>query len=72
LGLKKKRAVLFIYGICISLGLSAILVQGLHLNFNYAVIVMAGAALSMLVLGIRLAMVDTGRFGRNRGRDDVE
>lgn len=63
-GLKKKRAVLVIYGICISLGLSAIVIQRLHIR--YAIYIIAAVALSMLTLGVWLGTVNTGRFGRSR------
>lgn len=63
LGLKKKKAVLAIYCICILLGFSALSVQRLPLK--YAMLVITLVAISMLGLGIRLAVVNTGRFGRN-------
>lgn len=66
LGLKKKRAVLVIYGICVALGLSALVIQRLHIT--YAVYVIGAVALSMAALGVWLGMVDTGRFGRNKER----
>ena len=67
LGLKKKRAVIAIYGICIMLGLAALVVQELPLV--PAIWVMVILALFMLSLGVRLTMVDTGRFGRNRKKN---
>ena len=70
IGFRKKRAVLAIYGICIALGLSALLMQ--ILSLKPALILIGGVAVSMLMLGIRLAMVDTGRFGRNKGRREIE
>jgi UDP-GlcNAc:undecaprenyl-phosphate GlcNAc-1-phosphate transferase len=63
LGLKKTRTVLVIYAICFALGISALLVQRLHIRS--AMIVIVGVAVFMLVLGIRLSLVDTGRFGRS-------
>lgn len=69
LGLKKKRAVLVIYGVCIALGLSALLIQRLHLK--YAVWAIAAIAVSMLALGIWLATVSTGRFGRLKSAKDI-
>lgn len=69
LGLKKKRAVLVIYGVCVVLGVSAIMVQHLALRPALGVIVCTG--LFLLAVGIRLAMVDTGRFGRNRKAKDA-
>jgi UDP-GlcNAc:undecaprenyl-phosphate/decaprenyl-phosphate GlcNAc-1-phosphate transferase len=62
LGLKKTRAVLVIYGICIALGLSALLIPRLPLK--NALIVIGALAIGMIFLGIRLALVDTGRYGR--------
>ncbi|MBN2453525.1 MAG: undecaprenyl/decaprenyl-phosphate alpha-N-acetylglucosaminyl 1-phosphate transferase [Candidatus Omnitrophica bacterium] len=70
LGFRKRRAVLVIYGICIVLGLSALLMQILPLR--PALILIGGVAMFMLVLGIRLALVDTGRFGRSKKGDDLE
>lgn len=70
LGLKKKGAVLMIYSICIALGLSALLMQRLPLR--PALILVGGIAVAMLALGIRLALVDTGRFGRTKKRIDFE
>lgn len=65
LGLKKKRAVLIIYGICVALGLTALVIQ--HMRPKAAIILICAIALSMALLGLRLAFVNTGRFGRNRG-----
>jgi UDP-GlcNAc:undecaprenyl-phosphate GlcNAc-1-phosphate transferase len=62
LGYKRKRAVLLIYGVCVFLGVSALLVQ--RVSLKSAILVIAGIATIMLALGIRLAMVDTGRYGR--------
>jgi len=70
LGLRKRRAVLVIYGICIALGLSALLMQILPLRS--ALILIGGASASMLILGVRLAIVDTGRFGRNKRKRGLE
>ena len=64
LGFKKRRAVLAIYIICIMLGASALLIQKVYLKAAMIVIGIDGIAL--LGLGIRLAMVNTGRFGRSR------
>lgn len=69
IGFKKKRAVLFIYAICIGLGISALFVQRLPLKT--ALFVIGGVSALMLALGIRLATVDTGRFGRIKGRKDI-
>jgi UDP-GlcNAc:undecaprenyl-phosphate GlcNAc-1-phosphate transferase len=70
LGFKKKRAVLVIYAICISLGVSALIIQRVSLKAALAMICLL--IVSMLAFGIRLAMVDTGRFGRGKGRRDIE
>jgi len=70
LGLKKKRAVLVIYGICAALGLSALVIQ--RMRPKGAITLICALALCMLSLGIRLAMVDTGRFGRSKGNRDRE
>lgn len=66
LGLKKKRAVLVIYGVCVALGMSAVVIQQLSLRAALAVLALDVAG--MVALGIRLAMVDTGRYGRSKGR----
>lgn len=68
LGLKKRRAVLVIYGICTALGLSALLIQRLRLPNALALLTLV--VVGMAALGIRLARVDTGRFGRNKGRTE--
>lgn len=65
LGLKRYRAVLAIYGICVCLGLSAIVVTKVHwtIGISLGVVVF----LLLLALGIRLSLVDTKRFGRKKG-----
>ena len=70
LGLKRRGTVLVIFGICVTLGLGALLVQRLALKSAILVIVLIAAF--MAGLGIRLAMVDTGRFGRRRRRKGIE
>ncbi|MBU0605238.1 MAG: hypothetical protein KKH77_02990, partial [Candidatus Omnitrophica bacterium] len=70
LGLRKRRTVIAIYGICVVLGLSALLVQRLPLKS--ALILIGCVAVSMVALGVRLAYVDTGRFGRNKGKKKFE
>ncbi len=70
LGLKRRRTVLVIFGICVMLGLGALLVQRLALK--PAILVIALIAAFMAGLGIRLAMVDTGRFGRRRRKKGIE
>lgn len=70
LGFKKKRAVLVIYSICAGLGLAALLMQKLPLREAVILIILVAAA--MTALGIRLAFVDTGRFGRNKGNKELD
>jgi len=70
LGFKKKRAVLVIYSICMLLGFSALLIQRLYLKS--AMTVLTIVIVAMLTLGARLAMVDTGRFGRKKKAGHVE
>lgn len=66
LGLKKKRAVLVIYGICIALGLSAIVIQ--RVSLKSAIAVMALVLASMFALGVRLSVVKSTRVGRKKGK----
>lgn len=70
LGFKKRRAVLAIYGICISLGVSALLMQTLALK--PAMVLFGAVAMLMISLGIRLAFVDTGRYGRIKGAREID
>jgi len=70
LGFRRRRAVLAIYAICISLGVSSLLIQ--RLSLRSAMFVFGAVIICMLALGIRLAMVNTGRYGRGKGNDDVE
>lgn len=65
LGLKRYRAVLAIYGICICLGLSAFIVTRVHWTMGVSLGVLT--FIVMLALGIRLSLVDTKRFGRKKG-----
>ncbi|MFA6142752.1 MAG: MraY family glycosyltransferase [Candidatus Omnitrophota bacterium] len=65
LSLKRYGAVLAIYGICICLGLSAIVVTRVHWTIGVS---LGGLVfIFMLALGIRLSLVDTKRFGRKKG-----
>lgn len=64
LGFKRRGAVLSIYGVCVVLGFEALIIQRVPLKL--AIAVMIFLVVSMLGLGIRLSMVDTGRFGRNK------
>lgn len=66
LGLKKKRAVLAIYGVCVMLGLGALVIQ--RVSLKAALAVMGFAAVSMLGFGARLAMVKSSRYGRKKGK----
>jgi len=59
LGLRRRNAVLMIYGICITLGISALFVQ--RLSLKAAMSVIAAVALSLIALGIRLATVGRKR-----------
>ena len=65
LGLKRYRAVLAIYGICVCLGLSAVIVTKVYWKTGVSLGILV--FISMLALGIRLSTVDTKRFGRKRG-----
>lgn len=69
LGLKSRRAVLVIYGICVALGSSALVIQKVSLKCAILIIILI--ALSLLALGVRLAMVKTGRTGRKKGERGV-
>jgi UDP-GlcNAc:undecaprenyl-phosphate GlcNAc-1-phosphate transferase len=69
IGFKKKGAVLVVYGVCIALGISALIIQKLPLV--PALIVIVIVAVSMAAFGIRLAMVDTGRFGRAKSAKQI-
>jgi UDP-GlcNAc:undecaprenyl-phosphate GlcNAc-1-phosphate transferase len=64
LGLKKKRTVLVIYSIGIICGIAAIFLT--RLSFQKGAILVVLLILAMAALGIRLAMVDTTRFGRKK------
>ena len=70
LGFKRRGTVLVIYGICVLLGLSALLIQKLALKS--AIFVMLAVGILMAGLGVGLAMVDTGRFGRSKGKEKIE
>lgn len=61
---KKKGAVLIIYLICALLGSTALVIQ--RVSLKSAIVIIAIVLISMTGLGIRLAVVDTGRFGRNK------
>ncbi|MDD5423111.1 MAG: MraY family glycosyltransferase, partial [Candidatus Omnitrophica bacterium] len=66
LSFRRRKAVLVIYGICFILGLSALALQKAPIKGAFAII--AVVVLSLIALGIRLGMVDTGRFGRKKRR----
>ena len=70
LGLKKRRAVLVIYLICALLGISALMIQ--RLSLKSSVMMISFVALSMFSLGVRLAFINTGRYGRLKGASDAE
>ena len=65
LGLKRYRTVLTIYGICVSLGLTAVIVTRVHWTIGIGLGIIV--AISILALGIRLSLVDTKRYGRKKG-----
>lgn len=69
LGLKKTKAVLVIYLICTALGSSALLVR--HLSLRASIIFIICVVIAMAGLGARLAMVNTGRFGRARDKKNA-
>ncbi|MBN1526075.1 MAG: undecaprenyl/decaprenyl-phosphate alpha-N-acetylglucosaminyl 1-phosphate transferase [Candidatus Omnitrophica bacterium] len=64
LGLKRFRAVLVIYGVCVFLGLAAVTVTKAY--WTTSLVVAFLVFMVMLVLGLRLALVDTKRFGRKK------
>lgn len=61
MGLRRRNAVLLIYGICILLGISAVIVQ--KILPKYAFVVIGTVGIFLCLLGVRLSRVDTGRFG---------
>ncbi|MFA4981146.1 MAG: MraY family glycosyltransferase [Candidatus Omnitrophota bacterium] len=64
LSFRKRKAVLVIYIICVLLGLSALVIQRVHIRAAFAII--AVVILFLTALGVRLGMVNTGRFGRKK------
>lgn len=69
LGLKKKRAVLLIYSICMMLGISALVIQ--RVSLRAAMVIMALDVIFMVIFGIRLGTVKSGRFGRKKKTDGI-
>ena len=69
LGLKRYKAVLAIYVICIFLGIMAITVT--KVNFIVGLVITFFSCVSMLGLGIRLSFVDTKSFGRKKGTNGL-
>jgi UDP-GlcNAc:undecaprenyl-phosphate GlcNAc-1-phosphate transferase len=67
LGLRAKNTVLLIYLTCFIFGLSAIAVS--KVNYRTGMVIIFLAAASLLLLGVRLSLVGTGRFGRKKGLD---
>ena len=55
LKLRKKRAVLVLYGVSTALGLAALLVTFVRPIFGYTIIIIA--LIAMIIFGIRLGMV---------------
>ncbi len=70
LGLRRRGTVLVIYCICAALGLSALLIQRISIRSATGVIILV--AVLLVSLGVRLGMVDTGRYGRMKGHDNGE
>jgi len=64
LGLRRYRTVLIIYAISIGLGLAAFALTQVSLPAGMAVA--ACAFIAMLVLGVRLALVDTKQYGHRK------
>jgi len=65
IGFKKRGAVLAIYGLCFFLGVSALIIQ--RISLRSAIGSFCAVAVFLVILGVRLAMVDTGRYGRMKG-----
>jgi len=70
LGFRTKNTVLLVYLICTILGLSGLLVS--RISFKAALAIAIVACVSLLLLGIRLSFVDTGRFGRKKVMGNIE
>ena len=70
LGLKSKRAVLIAYLICISTGLAALIVS--RVSFTCGLYIIGAVVTALFILGVRLASVNTGRFGRKKGMSPGE
>ena len=70
LGFKRFKTVLVVYGVCMFLGLVAIGVTKVYWKMGIALSVFAFGV--MLLLGIRLSLVDTKRFGRKKGANGLD
>ncbi len=70
LGLRARNAVLVVYLICIILGVCAVIVS--NVVFKIGMITIITVTAFLVLLGIRLSLVDTGRFGRKKGVNNVE
>lgn len=70
MGFRAKNTVLLVYLICFILGLCALIIS--RANFKVAITVVITAFISMVLLGVRLSLVDTGRFGRKKIIDSIE
>ena len=68
LGFRTRNTVRLIYGICILLGIAAVIVSNVTFKPGMAVIIAVG--ISLALLGVRLSLVGTGRFGRKKKTDD--
>ncbi|MFA6321089.1 MAG: MraY family glycosyltransferase [Candidatus Omnitrophota bacterium] len=69
LGFKRYKAVLAIYGICLLLGITAIIV--LKTSVIYGICMILFAVIVMIGFGVRLSFVDTRSFGRKKGINEI-
>ncbi|MDD5136367.1 MAG: MraY family glycosyltransferase [Candidatus Omnitrophica bacterium] len=65
IGFKRFKTVLIIYAICIFLGLMALAISNVHWRIGIPLLV--ATVVIMLLLGVRLSLVDTKRYGRKKG-----
>lgn len=69
MGFKRVKAVLIIYAICIFLGIIAFTITKTH--WHAGLYLLGFAFFIMIVLGIRLSLVDTKRFGRKKTANEA-
>ena len=69
LGFKRYKTVLFIYGVCIFLGIIAITISKVNFGIGLGLILLA--LMAMIALGIRLSFVDTKSFGRKKKSNGI-